>query len=127
MEGPKPFFATLIYCNIGKILPHNFSVAVKEWNTKLYLSDRSFASLRRSFGTGGRLAGLPVQVVGRAKEILATLENGDSAPLPSSEVSSVEKSFTVQKELTVESEQAMEKGRGKRKKEKRDSSQLELF
>ena len=72
-----------------------------------------------------RLAGLPEQVVGRAKE--TATPNGDSAPLPSSEVSSVEKSFTVQKELTVESEQVMEKSRGKRKKEKRDSSQLELF
>ena len=41
--------------------------------------------IRRSFGIQvARLAGLPEGVVGRAKEIL-TLEQGDSAPLPSSD------------------------------------------
>ena len=133
MEGPKTLFATHYHelTRLAKTLPRlrNFSVAVKEWNDEIiFVRQVTPGASGRSFGIQvARLAGLPEQVVGRAKEILATLENGDSAPLPSSEVSSVEKSFTVQKELTVESEQAMEKSREKPKKEKRDSSQLELF
>ena len=133
MEGPKTLFATHYHelTRLAKSLPRlrNFSVAVKEWNDEIiFVRQVTPGASGRSFGIQvARLAGLPEQVVGRAKEILATLENGDSAPLPSSEVSSVEKSFTVQKELTVEPEQAMEKSREKLKKEKRDSSQLELF
>jgi hypothetical protein len=66
-------------------------------------------------------------VVGRAKEILATLEGGDSASLPSSEYPSAE---TGQLDDVEECETPADKTESPKKSEKKvksDPSQLELF
>ena len=56
----------------------NFAVAVKEWNDEIiFVRQVTPGASERSFGIQvARLAGLPDQVVQRAKQILGSLENG---------------------------------------------------
>jgi DNA mismatch repair protein MutS len=132
-EGPKTLFATHYHelTRLAHSLPRlrNFSVAVKEWNDEIiFVRQVTPGASGRSFGIQvARLAGLPDGVVGRAKEILATLEHGDSAPLPSSDypdadgtISSGEsKSPSPAKKTVVVKSKSVQK--------KTDPSQLELF
>ena len=57
----------------------NYNVAVKEWNDQIIFLRKIIAgSASRSYGIQvGRLAGLPDQVISRAKEILHNLEAGE--------------------------------------------------
>jgi len=57
----------------------NFNVAVKEWNDQIIFLRKIVAgSASRSYGIQvGRLAGLPEQVIRRAKNILKDLESGE--------------------------------------------------
>ena len=132
-EGPKTLFATHYHelTRLAHSLPRlrNFSVAVKEWNDEIiFVRQVTPGASGRSFGIQvARLAGLPEGVVSRAKEILATLEHGDSAPLPSSDypdadgtISSGEsKSPSPAKKTVVVKSKSVQK--------KTDPSQLELF
>ena len=63
------------------ILPRvkNFTVQVKEWNDEiLFLRKIVPGTADKSYGIQvARLAGLPPQVLERAKEILLNLENGE--------------------------------------------------
>jgi DNA mismatch repair protein MutS len=57
----------------------NFNIAVKEWNDQIIFLRKIVAGgASRSYGIQvGRLAGLPQQVIERAKEILHNLEAGE--------------------------------------------------
>lgn len=57
----------------------NYSVAVREWNDQVIFLRRIVAGpANRSYGVEvARLAGLPVEVVERARGLLATLERGE--------------------------------------------------
>jgi len=90
-DGPKTLFATHYHelTRLAHSLPRlrNFSVAVKEWNDEIiFVRQVTPGASGRSFGIQvARLAGLPDGVVNRAKQILSTLNKGDSAPLPTSD------------------------------------------
>ena len=57
----------------------NFNIAVKEWNDQIiFLRKLVPGGTSRSYGIQvARIAGLPQQVIGRAKEILNNLERGE--------------------------------------------------
>jgi DNA mismatch repair protein MutS len=57
----------------------NYNIAVKEWNDQIiFLRKIVSGGASRSYGIQvGRLAGLPDEVIGRAKEILHNLEAGE--------------------------------------------------
>jgi DNA mismatch repair protein MutS len=57
----------------------NFNIAVKEWNDQIiFLRKLVPGGTSRSYGIQvARIAGLPQQVIGRAKEILENLERGE--------------------------------------------------
>ncbi len=132
-DGPKTLFATHYHelTRLAHSLPRlrNFSVAVKEWNDEIiFVRQVTPGASGRSFGIQvARLAGLPEGVVERAKEILGTLENGDSAPLPSSEYPDAEPRFSTDTNEHPSSEQDPVQEKSKPKKKKVDPSQLELF
>jgi DNA mismatch repair protein MutS len=57
----------------------NYNVAVREWNDKIIFLRKIVAgSADKSYGIQvARLAGLPKEIIDRAKEILSHLENGN--------------------------------------------------
>ncbi|MBT7649826.1 MAG: DNA mismatch repair protein MutS, partial [Opitutae bacterium] len=132
-EGPKTLFATHYHelTRLAHSLPRlrNFSVAVKEWNDEIiFVRQVTPGASGRSFGIQvARLAGLPEGVVSRAKEILATLEHGDSAPLPSSEYPGVEASISASESKSAAPVKKPVMGKTKAVQKKIDPSQLELF
>ncbi|MCC6763578.1 MAG: DNA mismatch repair protein MutS [Deltaproteobacteria bacterium] len=79
----KTLFATHYYelTALARQLPRvrNYSVAVREWNDQVIFLRRIVAGpANRSYGVEvARLAGLPVEVVERARSLLATLERGE--------------------------------------------------
>jgi DNA mismatch repair protein MutS len=64
----------------------NFNVAVKEWqNEVIFFHKLVSGGASKSYGIQvARLAGLPQEVIDRAREILAHLENGNASPLTGS-------------------------------------------
>lgn len=83
--GPKTLFATH-YHELTKLEGElarlvNCRVAVKEWNDEIiFIRKIERGAADRSYGIQvARLAGLPAEVIGRAKEILAELEAGGDA------------------------------------------------
>jgi len=80
--GPKTLFATHYHEMTELALTHtqvkNFNVSVKEWNDQIiFLRKIVPGGSNRSYGIQvGRLAGLPPEVIQRAKEILGDLEKG---------------------------------------------------
>jgi DNA mismatch repair protein MutS len=83
--GAKTLFAThyheLTDLALTKPGIKNFNVAVKEWNDQIiFLRKLVEGSVNRSYGIQvARLAGLPLDVISKAKEILAKLEKGEIA------------------------------------------------
>jgi DNA mismatch repair protein MutS len=83
--GCKTLFATHYHelCALAASHPRvrNVSVAVREWQGEIVFLHRLVeGGASRSYGIEvARLAGLPPQVVGRARDILALLEAGDGA------------------------------------------------
>ncbi|MCC6848952.1 MAG: DNA mismatch repair protein MutS [Deltaproteobacteria bacterium] len=79
----KTLFATHYYelTALARERPRirNYSVAVREWNDQVIFLRRIVAGpASRSYGVEvARLAGLPVEVVERARGLLATLERGE--------------------------------------------------
>jgi DNA mismatch repair protein MutS len=79
----KTLFATHYYelTALARQRPRvrNYSVAVREWNDQVIFLRRIVAGpANRSYGVEvARLAGLPVEVVERARGLLATLERGE--------------------------------------------------
>jgi DNA mismatch repair protein MutS len=81
--GSKTLFATHFHelTELAKFLPRvkNYNVAVKEWGDEvIFLRKIVPGGCDDSYGIQvARLAGIPKQVLERAKEILAELENGE--------------------------------------------------
>ena len=79
--GPRTLFATHYHelTQLEKLYPRIFNayVLVKEWNDEiLFVHQICFGSARRSYGIQvAKLAGLPHDVIERAKVILGKLEN----------------------------------------------------
>ena len=98
--GPKTLFATHYHelTQLSESLPRlkNFAVAVKEWNDEIiFVRQVTPGASERSFGIQvARLAGLPDQVVTRAKQILSSLENGQRESQHKSDISDKEKEQT---------------------------------
>jgi DNA mismatch repair protein MutS len=82
-KGPKTLFAThyheLTELTMTKPRVKNFNVAVSEWNGEIIFLRRIVeGGTNRSYGIQvARLAGLPDEVVARAREVLANLEKGE--------------------------------------------------
>jgi len=82
-KGPKVLFAThyheLTELAMTKPRVRNYNVAVSEWNGEIIFLRRIVeGGTSRSYGIQvARLAGLPEEVVERAKEVLANLEKGE--------------------------------------------------
>jgi DNA mismatch repair protein MutS len=82
-RGIKTLFAThyheLTDLALTKPRVKNYNVAVKEWNEEvIFLRKLVEGSTNRSYGIQvARLAGVPVQVLERAKEILKNIESGE--------------------------------------------------
>jgi DNA mismatch repair protein MutS len=80
-KGPKTLFAThyheLTELAMTKPRVKNYNVAVSEWNGEIIFLRRIVeGGTSRSYGIQvARLAGLPEEVVARAREVLANLEN----------------------------------------------------
>jgi DNA mismatch repair protein MutS len=81
--GVRTLFAThyheLTELVAAKPRVKNFNIAVKEWNDQIiFLRKLVPGGTSRSYGIQvARIAGLPQQVIGRAKEILENLERGE--------------------------------------------------
>jgi len=82
-SGARTLFATHYHqlTELALTFPgiKNYNIAVREWNDEIIFLRKIVAGgTDRSYGIQvARLAGLPREVVGRAKEILANLESGE--------------------------------------------------
>ena len=82
-KGVKTLFATHYHelTELAETRPRvkNYNIAVKEWNDEIiFLRKLVEGGTNRSYGIQvARLAGIPREVVERAKQILAAIENGD--------------------------------------------------
>jgi DNA mismatch repair protein MutS len=82
-KGPKTLFAThyheITELAMTKPRVKNYNVAVSEWNGEIIFLRRIVeGGTNRSYGIQvARLAGLPDEVVARAREVLANLEKGE--------------------------------------------------
>ena len=130
--GPKTLFATHYHelTKLSQSLPRlsNFAVAVKEWNDEIiFVRQVTPGASERSFGIQvARLAGLPNEVVSRAKQILDGLEKGQANKASSKMTGLSDHQLTREKTSSPASagEDTKEISRaGKRQ----DPSQLELF
>jgi len=80
---PRTLFAThyheLTELALTRVRIKNFHVAVKEWNDRvIFLRKLVEGATSRSYGIQvARLAGLPAEVIDRAKEVLNNLEQGE--------------------------------------------------
>ena len=133
--GPKTLFATH-YHELTKLSDsltrlRNFSVAVKEWNDEIiFVRQVTPGASERSFGIQvARLAGLPDTVVGRAKEILAGLETGelDSGRPPKSSACKPGNHDRAETPGQADGTSAEKSSLTRKKQERSDPSQLELF
>ena len=131
--GPKTLFATH-YHELTKLsgsLPRlkNFAVAVKEWNDEIiFVRQVTPGASERSFGIQvARLAGLPSQVVKRAKQILGSLENGQKEIRESNDLYSQEEEKSNEIEESNELNHEEEPKTVSIPKKTKDPSQLELF
>jgi len=81
--GVKTLFATHYHelTDLAQVKPRvkNFNIAVKEWNDEIiFLRKLVEGGTNRSYGIQvARLAGIPAQVIVRAKKILANIEKGE--------------------------------------------------
>ncbi len=101
-RGPRTLFATHYQelTQLEKHLPRlkNYSVAVKEWNDEIVFVRRVVpGAADRSYGIQvARLAGLPLEVIDRAKKILSQLESDDvTVTLPAAPQAKPKKKISV--------------------------------
>ncbi|MEW5733607.1 MAG: DNA mismatch repair protein MutS [Thermodesulfobacteriota bacterium] len=84
-KGVKTLFATHYHelCDLTRTMARvkNFHIAVKEWNEKIiFLRKLMPGGTNKSHGIAvARLAGVPVKVVERAREVLSAIEESDEA------------------------------------------------
>jgi DNA mismatch repair protein MutS len=131
-EGPKTLFATHYHelTRLSESLPRlrNYSVTVKEWNDEIiFVRQVTPGASERSFGIQvARLAGLPDGVVGRAKQILASLEAEESPGEPVS-VTDPESPTPESMNAVPQIPEKETPPKPKKVSPKIDPSQLELF
>jgi DNA mismatch repair protein MutS len=114
-HGIKALFAThyheLTDLALTKPRVKNYNVAVKEWNEEvIFLRKLVEGSTNRSYGIQvARLAGIPAQVLERAKEILKNIESGEfnstGEPVLARSKRPVDKDASVQLSLFATSDQ----------------------
>jgi DNA mismatch repair protein MutS len=105
-------------------------VAVKEWNDEIiFMRQVTSGASERSFGIQvARLAGLPDEVVGRAKAILSGLEKGDRESSPPEEPDHSADGVKPSPPLPDAGPLDDPEPKAKRKpRDRPDPSQLELF
>ena len=131
--GPKTLFATHYHelTQLSESLPRlkNFAVAVKEWNDEIiFVRQVTPGASERSFGIQvARLAGLPDQVVQRAKQILGSLENGQKEIQCPGDSVAKDNQYTQESEELGETDNSMPTKIVSTPKKRVDPSQLELF
>ena len=131
--GPKTLFATHYHelTQLSESLPRlkNFAVAVKEWNDEIiFVRQVTPGASERSFGIQvARLAGLPDQVVQRAKQILGSLENGQKEIQQPGDSVAKDNQYTQESEELGETDNSMPTKIVSTPKKRVDPSQLELF
>ena len=131
--GPKTLFATHYHelTQLSESLPRlkNFAVAVKEWNDEIiFVRQVTPGASERSFGIQvARLAGLPDQVVQRAKQILGSLENGQKEIQCPGDSVAKDNQYTQESEELDEADNSMPTKIVSTPKKRVDPSQLELF
>lgn len=131
--GPKTLFATHYHelTQLSESLPRlkNFAVAVKEWNDEIiFVRQVTPGASERSFGIQvARLAGLPDQVVQRAKQILGSLENGQKEIQQPGDSVAKDNQYTQESEELDEADNSMPTKIVSTPKKRVDPSQLELF
>ena len=131
--GPKTLFATHYHelTQLSESLPRlkNFAVAVKEWNDEIiFVRQVTPGASERSFGIQvARLAGLPDQVVQRAKQILGSLENGQKEIQQPGDSEAKDKHYTQESKELGETDNFMPTKIVSTSKKRVDPSQLELF
>ena len=82
-RGVKTLFATHYHelTELAQIRPRikNYNIAVKEWNDKIiFLRKLVKGGTNRSYGIQvARLAGIPAEIIRRAKRILSRIESGE--------------------------------------------------
>ncbi|MFT5465244.1 MAG: DNA mismatch repair protein MutS [Verrucomicrobiales bacterium] len=105
--GARALFAThyheLTSLANSRSAVQNYNVAVREWNDEIIFLRKIIAgSADRSYGIQvARLAGLPDEIISRAKEILASLENGATHPAAAPESSKPKRKATRKKSARV--------------------------
>ncbi len=79
----------------------NYNIAVKEWNDEImFLHKIIEGAADKSYGIHvARLAGMPVDVIKRAKELLSTLESGNALEISNKSVSNDIEKNNIQMEL----------------------------
>lgn len=109
--GARALFAThyheLTALAQSRSAVRNYNVAVREWNDEIIFLRKIVAgSADRSYGIQvARLAGLPDAIIGRAKEILASLESGSAQPAAAaSQTTRPKRKATRKKSAKVEEE-----------------------
>jgi len=113
--GSRPFFAThyheLTDLALTKPRVKNYNVAVKEWNEEvIFLRKLVEGGTNRSYGIQvARLAGIPAQVLERAREILKNIESDEldcaGEPVLARSKRPLEKDASVQLSLFTTSDQ----------------------
>jgi len=100
-RGPRTLFATHYQelTQLDRYLPRlrNYSVAVKEWNEEIVFVRRVVpGAADRSYGIQvARLAGLPLSVIERARELLARLESDEAEVSVSAPAARPKKKITI--------------------------------
>lgn len=95
--GPRTLFATHYHelTRLATTLPRlrNWTVAIREWQDEIVFVRRVIpGAADRSYGIQvARLAGMPTEVVSRAREILAKMEQGGDLPAPATAAESLPK------------------------------------
>ena len=104
-------------------------MAVKEWNDEIiFVRQVTPGASERSFGIQvARLAGLPDQVVQRAKQILGSLENGQKEIQQPGDSVAKDNQYTQESEELDEADNSMPTKIVSTPKKRVDPSQLELF
>jgi len=106
-RGVKSLFAThyheLTELAQTRLRVKNYNIAVKEWNDEIiFLRKLVEGGTNRSYGIQvARLAGIPAGVIGRAKQILAGIENGQDAVFAASKRSRSARSRQEEKQMKL--------------------------
>lgn len=107
-KGVKTLFATHYHelTGLARLKPRlkNYNIAVKEWNDEIiFLRKLVQGGTNRSYGIQvARLAGIPVEVIQQAKQILFQIENQEIHHLPGVATTDAEKKETLKDQVQLD-------------------------